>query len=109
MGKFRKKPVVIEAVQFKPLNVTVADNGFPADFEPPMWLRDAFAKGKQAGGIWEKGPAKDDPFGECLRIGTLEGEHRCDPGDFIIQGVKGEIYPCKPDIFAATYEPADAG
>jgi hypothetical protein len=42
----------------------------------------------------------------CLFIGTLEGVHRADPGDWIIQGIKGELYPCKPDIFAATYEPA---
>lgn len=42
----------------------------------------------------------------CLYIKTLEGEMRADIGDWIIQGVKGELYPCKPDIFAATYEVA---
>ena len=40
-----------------------------------------------------------------LHIDTLEGVMRADEGDFIIRGVKGEFYPCKPDIFAATYEP----
>jgi len=40
------------------------------------------------------------------RIGTLEGGHIVSPGDWIITGVKGEHYPCKPDIFALTYEPA---
>ena len=40
-----------------------------------------------------------------LSIDTLEGRMRADPGDWIIQGVKGEFYPCKPDIFEATYEP----
>ncbi|MFD2854037.1 hypothetical protein ACFSZS_03435 [Seohaeicola zhoushanensis] len=40
-----------------------------------------------------------------LWIGTLEGAHRASPGDMIIRGVKGELYPCKPDIFAATYDP----
>ena len=37
---------------------------------------------------------------------TVEGDHTALPGDWIIRGVKGEFYPCKPDIFAATYEPA---
>jgi hypothetical protein len=44
--------------------------------------------------------------GEDLLIGTLEGTHRAKPGDWIIRGVKGELYPCKSDIFATTYEPA---
>ncbi len=42
-----------------------------------------------------------------LSIGTLEGEHLISWGDWIIQGVKGEIYPCKPDIFEMTYEPVE--
>lgn len=70
----RKKPVVIEAWQ----NVLGA--------EPvPEWLRDATP-------------------GVPIIIPTLEGDMRADVGDFIIRGVKGEVYPCKPDIFAATYE-----
>lgn len=88
MTKFRKKPVVIEAWQYlRPLDI---------DFtEPPEWLRAAFASGDAVphGG--------DDPH---LTIKTLEGEHRASVYDWVIQGVKGEIYPCKPDIFAATYE-----
>ena len=40
-----------------------------------------------------------------LTITTLEGDHRANEGDYIIRGVKGELYPCKPDIFASTYEP----
>ena len=44
----------------------------------------------------------------CIFIRTLEGEMTATQGDWIIKGVKGEFYPCKPDIFAATYEPADA-
>lgn len=40
-------------------------------------------------------------------INTLEGEMACRSGDYVIKGVAGEFYPCKPDIFAATYEPAD--
>ena len=42
-----------------------------------------------------------------MTIPTLEGDHRATPGDWIIRGVKGEFYPCRDDIFAATYEPAD--
>ena len=46
-----------------------------------------------------------DPRDGRLIISTLEGLHWADPGDWIIRGVQGEFYPCKPDIFAATYEP----
>ena len=45
-------------------------------------------------------------IGEFLLIETLEGTHRANPGDWIIKGIKGEFYPCKPDIFAATYDPS---
>ena len=45
-------------------------------------------------------------IGEFLLIETLEGRHQANPGDWIIRGVKGEFYPCKPDIFAATYDPS---
>ena len=50
--------------------------------------------------------AKLNPRDGRLIISTLEGLHWADPGDWIIRGVQGEFYPCKPDIFAATYEPA---
>jgi hypothetical protein len=45
-----------------------------------------------------------DMVGDDLVIGTLEGDHQAIPGDWIIKGVAGEFYPCKPDIFAKTYE-----
>lgn len=84
--RYRKKPVEIEAFR-------ATD---PVD-EWPKWAQDALA----TGGI-ELG------FG-YLSIQTLEGRMRAAapstlPGDWIIQGVKGEIYPCKPDIFEATYD-----
>ena len=44
--------------------------------------------------------------GSVLSIATLEGAHWVTPGDYVIRGVQGEFYPCKPDIFSATYEPA---
>jgi hypothetical protein len=80
MPKFRKKPVVIEAVQY---------HGDTTDL--PYDMGTAISRSYRGG--------------SCF-ITTLEGEHECRPGDWIIRGVKGEFYPCKPDIFALTYEPA---
>jgi hypothetical protein len=65
-------------------------------------------------GAWNKEPGEgclwidpDDCTREKLVIGTLEGVHRVDWNDWIIQGVKGELYPCKPDIFELTYDKLD--
>ena len=81
--KFRKKPVVIEAVQW------IDGNGFIlADW---------------CGGRLEKAENPDDAK---IVIQTLEGAITASHGDYIIRGVKGEFYPCKPDIFAGTYEAA---
>lgn len=88
MAQFRKKPVVIDAVQWKNdgnggslAAIKALDPGdivtFAADGTPALVIR------------------------------TLEGEMRADVGDYIIRGVKGELYPCKPDIFEATYDAAD--
>lgn len=86
MARFRKKPVVIEAVQF------TGQNGKEVcDFAGLEGVDVESAGGKHV-----------RPF---LIIPTLEGNHRADVGDWIIKGVAGEFYPCKPDIFAATYEP----
>ncbi len=82
--QFRKKPVVIEAWQYKP-----ARNHWP------QWLSAAISEGT----VWLQGG--DPPH---LTIKTLEGDHRANPGDWIIRGIKGELYPCKRDIFEATYE-----
>ena len=85
MPQYRKKPVVIEARQLTTENIEeVAD-----------WVADH-------GG--DVGATLAGPDAH-LHIHTLEGEMRGDPGDWIIQGVKSEFYPCKPDIFDATYEP----
>lgn len=88
MPKFRKKPVVIEAHQWNP-------NEAPTLW--PDWLDAASVRGD----VQLAGAHTDN-----IRINTLEGQMICCPGDWIIRGVKGELYPCKPDIFAATYEPA---
>lgn len=78
MAKYRKKPVVIDAIQW---------NG-----------RNEIAVSKFIGGNLEMGD-------ETLFIQTLEGKMEASVGDYIIKGIKGEFYPCKPDIFEKTYEP----
>ncbi len=88
--KFRKKPVVIEAMQFTTNN----EAGSPAMDAIVNWAN----QGRDKPNAWHNGTN--------IFINTLEGEMRADVGDWIIRGVKGEFYPCKPDIFAATYEPA---
>jgi len=88
--KFRKKPIVIEAFQWDGRWITDAN---------PAWISYAMNRGDAAVHSDGEGP-------NLLVIRTLEGDMRANPGDWIIRGVKGELYPCKPDIFAATYEPA---
>ena len=95
MAKYRKKPVVIEAFQMT--RERRWDNS-----EWPEWLMRAWQQEAGEGGLWID---PDDPTREHLVIGTLEGVHRISWEDQIIQDVKGELYPCKPDIFEATYEP----
>lgn len=85
MAKYRKKPVVIEAFRFC------------YDFSPGWWVA--------AITINDASIYKDEDSGLLFAlINTLEGQHRADVGDYIIRGVKGEIYPCKADIFEMTYE-----
>ena len=95
--KFRKKPVVIDAFQwtgdFDALDMWLNDLGYSEDGDD----------GKPNGpdGIYED----HNPAGEpLLVIPTLEGDMTALKNDWIIRGVKGEFYPCKPDIFEATYE-----
>lgn len=83
--KFRKKPVEIEAWQF----------AAPEFMPQPLWLHDAIVRGDVYYQVGMK------PY---YTIKTLEGQMRAYPRDWIIRGVKGELYPCKPDIFEATYE-----
>lgn len=89
MAQFRKRPVVIEAVRW----------GDDCTFggELPTWLRESIDSGPKIGGLMR--------MGDTVHVFTLEGVMVANPGDWIIRGVKHELYPCKPDIFAATYEP----
>lgn len=82
--KFRKKPVVIDAIQFTGTNAWDCQKFMGTENPNVLWLQ---------------------PHA-CIEIFTLEGTMTALIGDWIIKGVKGEFYPCKPDIFAATYEPA---
>ena len=81
MAKFRKKPIVIEAIQWDATEKTLE------------WL--SAADGQESHQVNLKGG---------VYIKTLEGKMLANRGDWIIKGVEGEIYPCKPDIFEMTYE-----
>jgi hypothetical protein len=93
MTRYRKKPVEIEAQQYDGTWQSVND-----------WLT-ALGYDEDGDGT-DGGPACHMADGELI-IQTLEGDLHASPGDFIIRGVQGEFYPCKPDIFAATYEVAE--
>jgi hypothetical protein len=96
--QYRKKPVVIEAFQ-----MTRERCNDTSDW--PAWLHDAWnGEPNKSGTLQRRMPFDSNPTGE-LEIVTLEGIHRVNWGDWIIRGVQGELYPCKPEIFAATYEP----
>lgn len=88
MPKFRKKPVVIEAWQ-------VPSEGESCCDEMTTWLLGAPPE------------TMESQHDGSIAIHTLEGVMTANPGDWIIKGVKGEFYPCKPDIFEQTYEPAE--
>lgn len=92
MAKFRKRPVVIEATQF------LGGREPPAGCLPyPLDRIDRSSP---------QGCGKCDcHMADHAIVHTLEGSMLACPGDWIITGVKGEVYPCKPDIFEATYEP----
>lgn len=92
MQKYRKKPVTIEAWQF---------NGQDRDDWPEYIREYKSPDGRGVDYAYDSTLTKP-----CLVIPTLEGDHTADLGDWIIKGVEGELYPCKPGIFAKTYEPA---
>ena len=89
MARYRKKPIIIEAVQWLGNN-RLEISEFTTGPSPTGLGGSTFKNGS-----------------EHLRIHTLEGVMEAAPGDWIIRGVKGEFYPCKPDIFEMTYEAVD--
>ena len=93
--KFRKKPVVIEAFQ-------MTEERRASNAVWPEWLHQAWNLDRKAPGSLY--PTEEGTGYGTLSIGTLEGPLLVSWGDWIIRGVQGELYPCKPDIFDATYE-----
>ena len=93
MTKYRKKPVVIEAFQYD--GDLKNKDGF---YYVPQWAVDAFESDVMYYDSLENEPPNE------LFIKTLEGIHQVSVGDYVIQGIQGELYPCKPDIFEKTYE-----
>lgn len=87
--KYRKLPVVVDAMQFTDESKDLVLH----------WAQEQYMA------IWA---AHEDAI-PVMRIQTLEGTMTAHFGDWIIKGINGEIYPCKPDIFAKTYEPVDEG
>ena len=94
MAKYRKKPVIIEAYQYE------GDFVSSGNWTAPDWVNEAYNNGilvyKEVG---------DTP--PELYVKTIEGDMKCNYKDYIIKGVKGELCPCKPDIFEETYEQVD--
>lgn len=100
MTQYRKKPVVIDAIQLEGLPDLNEMLGPEGKSETSRMQRfDDWMVKNQCG-------RKCRYVGNTIVISTLEGDMIASPGDWIIRGVKGELYPCKPDIFEATYEPA---
>ncbi|WP_270943113.1 hypothetical protein [Romboutsia lituseburensis] len=92
MSKYKKKPVIIDAFKW---------TGDQYQEEDPIWIIDAIKKET----VWFENNKNEDGLNVLtMVIKTLEGNHIANRGDYIIQGIKGEIYPCKPDIFEMTYE-----
>jgi len=92
MSKYRKKPVIVEAFQWRDKTSLK---------EMPDWLQKAFVEGR-AETVFMEGRSVSH-----IRLQTHGVWMRCNPGDWIIHGVRGELYPRKPDIFEATYESVD--
>lgn len=97
MGLYKKKPVVIEAIQW-----TGQNHREMFDFLTNYKLTNEFMSTNGDNFYIDHSKVEGG-----LVIKTLEGEHIASIGDYIIKGVKGEFYPCKPDIFADTYESAE--
>lgn len=93
--KFRKKPIVVDAFQMTP-------DRRNSNVEWPQWMHEAWQLDRETTGSLY--PTIEHTKDGTLSIGTLEGQQLISWGDWIIQGVKGELYPCKPDVFEMTYE-----
>ena len=117
--KYRKKPVVIEATQWfrngdHPGDHLPIEHAVPSETTLSRYDEyRAMTEGKIVRRFRRPDTKGGEPCQHCGKImhvhgwiDTLEGGHIVCPGDWVITGVKGERYPCKPDVFSATYEPA---
>lgn len=94
MGQYRKRPVVVEAWRWL----------YTAEQEPePEWVRNALNRWPDLNGV---SPEFDHPDGPRMAVATVEGVAILLPGNWLVRGVEGELYPCRADIFEATYQPA---
>lgn len=102
---FRKRPIEVEAIQYDGPAWLPERNGRPPDSADDFAVVSRFCGHRfgtaHVGSVTHGGPNQYAPA-----IRTLEGVMVISPGDWVIRGVKGEVYPCKPDVFDATYEPA---
>lgn len=96
--KYRKKPIEIEAWQWDGTVKSVTSG------DAPEWLDEAMKDHKVYFRV-----SQYDPKHPHMSINTLEGQMRVDKDDYIIRGVEGELYPCKPGIFERTYEEVPGG
>lgn len=92
MAKFRKKPIIIEAIVWNGKNFDEISQFIGEDYGHKLSYEDTEEKAINTGEYFIK---------------TLEGIMKANAGDYIIKGVNGEFYPCKPDIFEKTYEPVN--
>lgn len=113
--KFRKKPVVVEATQWFTNGDHPEDACVPIQSDSGGFMSEGkVVRYYRHPGVPGESPCISSiPCGKTMHehgwIDTAEGGHNVCPGDWIITGVKGERYPCKPDIFNRTYEPAEEG
>lgn len=111
MGRFTKRPVTIDAILAGEVLDGASSGRFsrkPENTNPiPDWVRDAF---EQAVIGFESVGDPDPAFGsECVLINTQgHGQVRAERTDWIIRGINGELYPCRPDVFAATYDAGES-
>ena len=95
--KYRKKPVVVEAIQYKsPYDYNNIDDIIEFTKQLIIKIEEGVGSSEDGGGYPQRYTR--------LTISTLEGEMLVSEGDYIIKGINGEFYPCKPDIFEKTYE-----
>lgn len=93
--KYQKKPVIVDAFQYD------GDlKGTDGNYYVPDWAVEAYEKGIMHYGVLKLGESPYELF-----VDTVEGTRHVSVGDYVIRGIKGELYPCKPDIFIESYEP----